>query len=95
MALVPPPLYPLSPSSSCPRLEFLGCARIAAAVLKVGATRIKGVFSEIPQLTPEEERQLKEQNPFGWKTETKPVEEEAEAAGEGEGAAAAGEAEAK
>ncbi len=58
------------------RLEFLGCARIASAVLKVGAARIKGVFSEIPQLTPEEERLLKEQNPFGWKQETKPVVDE-------------------
>lgn len=72
-------------------LEFLGCARIASAVLSVGASRIKGVFPEIPQLTPEEERQLKEQNPFGWKQATKPiyVDEETQAAAEAAAEAAA------
>ena len=71
------------------RLEFLVTAEIAANCLIVGPARLKNVFPDIPQLTPEEERQLKEDNPFGWKTETKPAEDDADDDAVAESAASA------
>jgi hypothetical protein len=43
---------------------------IGSVAIEVGAKRMKEFFPEIPQLTPEEERELKEKNPWGWKQAT-------------------------
>ncbi len=81
------------------RLEFLGCARIAADVKKIGSEKLKALYSDSPPLTTAEERDLKAQNEWAWKDPERPVvndddEEAAAAAGGGEAAAADGEAKA-
>ena len=74
------------------RLTFLGCARIAADVKKLGVAKLKEIYSDSPALTTAEERDLKSQNEWAWKEAEKPVENDddddaAATAGAGDAAA--------
>lgn len=53
------------------RLIFLATGRIAQVVSMIGVERVS--FMVGLKLTPEQQREIKEQNPFGWKEETKPI----------------------
>ena len=72
-------------------LVFLGCARIAMAIKRIGIDKLKSLAADYPALTTAQERDLKAQNEWAWKEPERPVTDDSDSSpdtssGAGDGA---------